>query len=140
MPTVIRKVYIKAPPDKVFDLIADVEGFPRFSKYIKEVKEAPKGKYNWRVEFFGMTFRWKADLVKSERPTYFEWRTTEGLYNAGCYTLEPKGDQTLVTFKMEYRLPIRFLDMISSPVMTEVMSTITREILTNVKRELETNL
>jgi uncharacterized membrane protein len=137
MPTITRKAYIKAEPGRVFDVISDVEGFSRYSKHIKEVREGPQGRYNWRVEFFGMTFRWKAELVRSERPVYFEWRSTEGLYNAGSYRLEEKDGHTLVTFKMEFRMPLRIFEAFSAPIMSEMMSRVSSEILDNVQRELE---
>ncbi len=136
MPSIIKRVFIRASQERVFDLISDVESFPNYSKHIKEINLVSPGKYNWRVEFFGKSYTWKAN-VKSDPPKHYAWQSTTGIYNAGSYTLEALGEGTSVVFKMEYRTPFSLLDKITGPIVEGLMRAISSELIAKVKTELE---
>ena len=136
MRSITKRLFIRASPERVFDLISDVEHFPHYSKHIKEVKLISPGKYAWRVEFFSKSFTWKAN-VKSDPPKSYTWQSTTGIYNAGSYMLEPLGEGTSVVFKMEYHMPFSLLDKITGPIVEGLMKSISSELITKVKSELE---
>ncbi len=137
MAQVRQKVFIDAPPGRVFDVIAQVEDFSRYSKLIKDIKEVRPGIYRWRVEVLGMKFAWEAEVTESKRPVRFAWRSIKGLYNTGSYELEPSDGGTSVTFTMEFRLGARALERFTSPLLERLGSMIMDEVLTNIKKELE---
>ncbi len=136
MASITKRVFIRAPQEEVFDLISDVEGFPSYSKHIKEIKLVSPGKYAWCVEFFGKSYSWKA-VVKSDPPKTYTWQSTTGIYNAGSYTLEPLGEGTSVIFKMEYRMPFSLLDKITGPITAGLMSAISAALIAKVMAILE---
>ncbi len=136
MASITKRVFIRAHQERVFDLISDVESFPSYSKHIKETRFISPGKYAWRVEFFGKSFTWKAN-VSSDPPKHYAWQSTTGIYNAGSYTLEPLGEGTSVVFKMEYRMPFSLLDKITGPIVEGLMRAISTELITKVKSKLE---
>ena len=131
------KVTINAPPEEVFDVIADVEGFKDFSSIIRDIRKVGDGLYRWKVELLGMTLEWESQVTVLDRPRRFEWRTESGTYNRGSYTLEPSGTGTTITYEMEYRLDQSMLNLIASPVISRITSLITREVLDKVEQRIK---
>lgn len=137
MPRVLKKAVIMVPPEKVFDLVADVESFSRYSSYIRDVKEVSTGVYVWVVELLGMTLEWEAEVTDCTRPCRFAWRSTGGVFNRGSYSLKPAGAGTEITFEMEYRLTDSPVGSIFSPVLKPLIKLVAGELLDNIRKELE---
>ncbi len=139
MGSVRYEIDIKAPPEKVFTIIEDVEAFPRYSSFIDEVRQTASGTYQWKVDLMGMRLDWEAEVTESVRPKRFAWRSVRGTFNRGSYTLEPTAEGTHVSFEMEYHLTDSILERIASPLASRLVSCIYGEFLENIRKELERN-
>ncbi|GMR04489.1 MAG: hypothetical protein BMS9Abin23_0387 [Thermodesulfobacteriota bacterium] len=137
MPSITKEVFIKAPPWEVFDLIADIEDFSRYSSYIKEIKKISPGVYRWKVEFFGLKLEWDSRIIESKRPVRLAWESIRGVFNAGSYDLKPADDGTEVTFKMQYRLHSGLIGVFTAHILDQLHSKVAWEVLTNIKNKLE---
>lgn len=137
MSSITQKIFIKASPDEVFDLIAGVEDFSKYSSYIKEIKKVADRKYRWRVELLGFTFEWEADVSEYRRPERFAWRSSEGVFNAGSYELRPSLGGTEVVFRMEFRLTGSPIEAVIAPVLGPLISIVAGELLGEIKKRLE---
>ncbi len=138
MGTVSYRLRINAPREEVFELIADVEGFRRFSGVIKDVRSTGPHRYLWSVEIMGIPLEWEADVVEFDRPKLFGWQSIRGVYNRGRYLLIPLGrESTLVEFELTYRIGNPLVDRLASVVSGGMVKAIYRELLDNIKKELE---
>ena len=139
MPKVTRRALIDASPEEVFDVVADVEGFSRYSSCIKEVREASPGVFVWRAEVLGITLTWEAVVTESTRPVRYAWASTGGVFNRGSYTIRPSGSPSgakiEVTFEMEYRLADSPLGEVLSPVLSPVISAVAGELMERIEKE-----
>jgi uncharacterized membrane protein len=114
-----KSIVIRAPPEKVFALLDDVERMVEWMDTIKEVKVTSKQRagvgttYHFiadaggtRAEFDSETTEW----VENER---MAWRTTSGdITMFGSGTLKTVEGGTQYTWVMDYQLPYSILGKI----------------------------
>ena len=137
MPIITEVVDIKAAPEKVFDLIARPEGFPKYSRLVKKVTATGSAIYHWIIDIFGIELEWDAKVVEMVRPKRFAWKSIKGIQNAGSYRLKPIEGGTRVAFSMEYHLPNAILEKLAHLIAGSFMERIASELMENVKKELE---
>ncbi|VAV82316.1 hypothetical protein MNBD_DELTA01-655 [hydrothermal vent metagenome] len=138
MSTIKKTVLIAAPPAEVFALIADIEGMPRFSASIIEVRRVSENNYFWRAKLKGIPLEWNAVIDKKEEPEYLSWHSISGLDNRGEYRLEAQQDGTTrVTLLMEYHLHPQIIEKALHIIIDELIEDIYAEILSKIKKELE---
>ncbi len=107
-----RSVSIKAPPDKIFALIANLRGWPAWSPYEKkdpEMKRAFSGSESGK----GAVYEWdgnrnvgkgRMEIVEAAPPSKIAIKLDfikpfEG-HNTAEFTMVPTGDNTTVTWAM----------------------------------------
>lgn len=100
MPFVQEEVEIRAAPEAVFDLIANVEEFPQYVDSLKEVKGIGPDTYRWTVMISGAELNWDSVVTERVRPKRIAWKSIRGLDNSGSFTLQPSPAGTLVRFTM----------------------------------------
>jgi uncharacterized membrane protein len=105
MPVIRTSIDIPAPPQAVYDLIADVEKFPEVFKQIKSVHRTAEGSYVWEAILAGRRFNWEGRVCDSRPPGYFSWESIKGVHNKGRYSIEAITGGSRVDFVMEYQLP-----------------------------------
>ncbi len=137
MSSISEKVFINAPPERVFDLICRIEDFAGYSSHIKEIKEVSPGIYRWRIEFMGFTLEWEAIVVESTRPERFAWRSSTGVFNTGSYELKGISGGTEVAFKMEFSLTGSPLEAVIAPLLNRIIAHVAEELLVKIKARLE---
>lgn len=137
MSVVDKEILIDAPPEEVFNLIANVKDFSRYSSFIKSVNEVSPGEFEWKIDMLGIALGWRARVVESTRPVKFAWESVAGIRNKGCYNVEPAGSGTRVVFRMEYHLSGRTVEALIAPCITQVISIVSDELLKNIKKALE---
>ena len=134
----VYEIEINGPREKVFDLIADVEGFSRYSSLVKSIEKLPSGRYLWTIKVFGTTLTWEAEVVESVRPSRFAWRSVKGVKNSGSYTLKQAGNGTLVEFEVSYILAKNpLLRALVSPMESLMAARVYKEFLSKMKETAE---
>lgn len=82
------------------------EDFPRFFRYVKEVRELGDGRSQWVVDLLGRQ-EWTARNEEWIEERQIGWRTLEGdVTHSGRVHFEPVGaDRTRVTVRIDYDPP-----------------------------------
>lgn len=133
LPSIEKIIDIKAEPQAVFDLIARVEDFDRYSSVIKEVRRIGPNTYHWRVGVLGLLLEWDGVVTERIPPHRLAWRSLRGVENSGVYTLTPSAMGTTVHLCLRYRVPNPILSTAVAPLMQRVSD----EMLTAMKQRLE---
>ena len=132
------KIRIDAPREKVFDFIADVEGFSKYSSLVKSIKKLPSGLYLWTIKVFGITLRWEAEVITSERPSRFAWKSIKGVKNSGSYILKEAPGGTFVELEMSYSLAENpLVNALVSPIESLMATRVYKEFMSRVKETTE---
>ena len=108
--TVKRSASIKAPPEKIFPLINDLKAWVAWSPFEKK-DPAMKRSFGAVTAGKGATYDWQGDrsvgqghmeIVEASPPNKvlikLDFIKPFEAHNNGEFTLEPKGDNTLVTW------------------------------------------
>jgi uncharacterized protein YndB with AHSA1/START domain len=74
-----RAIEIDAPVERVFELLSDFEGFPRWMRGIREVRRVGRRATRWRAETAaGEDAVWVAETTVFEPDHRLAWRSLEG--------------------------------------------------------------
>ena len=138
MPFVQEEVEIRAAPEVVFDLIANVEEFPRYVDSLKEVKGIGPDTYRWTVVISGAELDWDSVFTERVRPKRIAWKSIRGVDNSGSFTLQPTPAGTLVRFTMEFRIANRLMEITLSPVLSRLTRKVAEKVMARVKSVIET--
>ena len=138
MPWIREQVYIRATPEEVYAVIADVENYHRYSSAIERIQPIAPQRYRWQVRLLGLPLHWDADVISATPGRRFAWRSLSGLENRGEFRLAQVANGTRVNFSMEYRLPFTLLNLLANGLESPLVSLFRYQLLNNVKRRLET--
>ena len=128
MLSVSHTVHIDAPPEKVWDVIIDVEGWLRWAKYMRSLERQDQGS-------FGVGSRVKVtprgmpgsvwEVTEFEAGHSYTWTTqlAPGLRLTGGHVVEADGVGTKATFSLEASGP---LSLPAAPVLSLVFGRNTR--------------
>ena len=109
-----REIDIEAPPERVYDVLADPSCLGEWVTIQEELEEAPNGdlkagsKLRQRMKVAGQRFRLHWTVVQADRPTRIVWegRGPVGTKAKAIYELSPNGDSdTRFSYLNEYELP-----------------------------------
>jgi len=137
LPEPIRSlVVIEAPIDRVWDVIADVEGQPGWMHDLRSVRIETPGPVRagtravGRVRILGIAVEDPVEITEFEPPTRFAI-AHEGLFSgAGLITLEPGADGTTTI--------VRWEELLVPPILPDLWGLVLRPVLADVfQRDLE---
>lgn len=137
MPTIVQTIDIAATPQRVYELIAHVEGFAEFTEVIREIVPRGGDVYHWVVKAAGVTLEWEAQVIERAPPQRFAWRSLSGVENTGTWDLEPIADGTRVSFTLEYHLASRLLEKAVARAANPLIRKVEAQIMGRVKQRLE---
>ena len=84
---------IHAPPDEVFALLQDVEGYEAYSEYVDGVARDGDGSrgtvYAITLSWWKLTYTLRAEVTDLDPPERLGWRLVEDLDARGAWRLEP---------------------------------------------------
>lgn len=125
MARIERSIEAKAPVEKIWAFMTDLEKWPTFMKGIRKVEYLTEkrggigAKTHFVVESSGQQIEWEADFTEWVEKKKVAWRSTSGLKNNGYWSLEPTEIGTRVTFVMDYELPGSILGKIIDKLKVE---------------------
>lgn len=136
MPVIHTSIDVPAPPQAVYDLIANVENFPKIFKQIRSVQQTAEGIYVWEAMLAGWRFYWEGRVCESRPPSYFAWESVKGVWNKGRYSIEATAGGSRVDFVMEYRLPSIVSSIWFRPLMSLLVKGVVDSALVRIKEML----
>ncbi|MEE9594797.1 MAG: SRPBCC family protein [Candidatus Hydrothermarchaeales archaeon] len=106
MGRVEESIEINATPERVFELISDLDRYSDFIPGVSEVKKLDETKSQWKAEAFGVPLTWASEFVKWDENEEISWKSYDGIGNDGTWRIDNLGeDKCKLTFIMEYELP-----------------------------------
>ena len=125
MASVKESVDIKLPVDKVFAYVADPENWTRYVTSLTEVKELSTDKvvegtaFSWEYRMLGMKFGGKG-LIEDYVPNSRFSMKMEGAFPIReVFEFEGSGDNTRLTFSIEYEIPNKILSVVANSSVVE---------------------
>ena len=108
MHIVEKRIEIRAPVERVFDLFSDFESFPRWMKNIKEVRYTGRRYTKWAAEApLGTEVEWEAETTRFEPDHRIAWRSVRGDVDTEGEVIfeETRRGTTLMRVVLGYALP-----------------------------------
>lgn len=111
MPAVTGRVFIAAPPEQVFDYVADYRNALRFMHNFEEFRPigalaaGPGARARAKGRLLGLAVHTTFEIVAYERPGRLVSRSYDGVRGTAVWEFAPQGEGTAVTFSSTYELP-----------------------------------
>ncbi len=105
MGRVEESIEINATPERVFELISDLDRYSDFIPGVTEVKKLDETKSQWKAEAFGIPLTWASEFVTWNDNEEISWKSYDGVGNDGAWKLDKTEDGCKLTFIMEYEMP-----------------------------------
>jgi coenzyme Q-binding protein COQ10 len=122
MPSVEVREKMRGDRNRVFDLISDMESYPRFMPSLNSVEVVERGEgYTitaWDTSISGMNFRWR-ERDEFDRTHYkITYRQVAGDLQRfeGEWRVEEQGDEVTVTLRVEFDFGVPMLSALLNPV------------------------
>jgi carbon monoxide dehydrogenase subunit G len=117
-------VQIAAPPEEVFEYIADVTHHPAFIPTLNTVEDVVgDGKHgtewSWSYTMAGVELQGRATTVDFEPGRLYSFRTIGGLESTFIYRVEPKESGTQLTAEVDYQMPKSLLAKVADSMVVE---------------------
>jgi uncharacterized membrane protein len=104
-----KTLTIHAAPEKVFELLADPEKFPRIMSHIQEVKKVAERRYRWTVVGpLNAPLSWESEITDMVSNKLLAWRSVPGavVENSGLVQVsEAPGEAARVHIRLKYNPP-----------------------------------
>jgi uncharacterized membrane protein len=104
---VAHGVTIEAPVERVWEFWNDVQNFPRFMSYVRDVRSLGGDRSHWTVSGpGGVPVEWDAVVTERVPNQVLSWRTVEGalVEHSGTVRFQPAGPgATRVDVRLSYR-------------------------------------
>jgi coenzyme Q-binding protein COQ10 len=122
MPSVEVKETIKGKADDVFEVIRDMESYPKFMPSLNAVQVLERGE-NWTVTYWdttlnGMSFKWRERDEFCDEKNRIRYYQIEGDLRKfeGEWIVEQVGEHTCVTFTVDFEFGVPMLSALLNPV------------------------
>ncbi len=142
MPVVEVKETIPAPIASVFEVVSDMESYPKFMKTIKAIRILERGDgytvSDWEARLQGARFHWvEKDLFDPEhyRITYDQTSGDLRVFR-GYWQLEEVSDGTQVTLVTEFEFGVPMLSSLLNPVAKVAIKDNAKSMLDGIARQI----
>jgi ribosome-associated toxin RatA of RatAB toxin-antitoxin module len=136
-------ISIVAPPERCFEVAADLERYPEWAGDVKEVEikeRDPQGRpllVTFRAAAFGRSTTYTLSYDYDEAPHVLAWKLTQGDITTkldGSYVFDPgEGGGTDVTYHLEAELRVPIPGFIKMRATSRIMATAMRELKARVE-------
>ena len=138
-----RQVEIKAPIEKVFELLTNPAKIPLVMPGLIENKNIPKlplkkgDKFKYTYQMFGVMLEgiWTVTEIKS--PSIYKAATNGDIPSKWAYELVSKKGKTLVKFQTTYQLPKSVLSQVKATALKSMNEKEADHFMHNLKTALE---
>ena len=139
----IRKsVEIKAPVNRVYEMLTTPQNLPGIWPSMVEVSNVERKadgwqKFDWVYKMAGIHFKGHAETIRADANKYVEIRNSSGIPSTFRWTYEARGGGTMVTCEVEYDMPASVLGKLAEAVVTKLNEREMTTMLENAKTAIE---
>jgi len=142
MTKAVSSISIKSPVDKIFNYISEPINQPEIWPSLMEIKDVerlPNGntKNRWVYKMAGIRFEGTSDGVEYIPNQRIVSKTKGGIASTQTWAFQPEGDETKVTFEVDYTIPIPLLGKLAEAIIVKMNEHEGDVILANLKARME---
>jgi uncharacterized membrane protein len=137
-----KSITINAPVKKIFDYLMEPTNQPEIWPSLMEIKDVqrlPDGKIKnrWVYKMAGIRLEGTSEGVESVANQRIVSKTKGGVESTQTWMFQPEGDETKVTFEVEYTVPIPVLGKLAEAIIVKMNEHEGEVILANLKSRME---
>lgn len=137
-----KSVVIHAPVEKVQEYLADPMHLPEIWPSLIEVKDVqmlPNGGYSnrWTYKMAGMRLEGTSEVIERIPKERSVSKTKGAIESTQTWTFEPQGEDTKVTFSVDYTVPIPVLGRLAEAAIVKLNDREGDAIVENLKTIVE---
>jgi len=140
MATIKRSFSVKVPPEQVFAFLADHTNDPQWLPGLVDVRNfSGEGTdYRWELTYkmAGISFNITGRVLEHDPPRRHVVETRSGVVSTWDWTLEPEGDGTRLSLRMEYTVPVVALGKLAEKLLLHQNEKAADEGMANLQRIL----
>lgn len=127
---------VKAPPERVFELLRRVEDFADYSDLIRSIDSLGDNRYRWHVRAVGMDWAFDVMITEIQPPHVLAWESLDGVKNQGRYRLRAVPEGTEVALTLSYEIRNRLMEKAVNKAAKPLVGKVSRQILERVEARL----
>ena len=137
-----RKTTIHARANDVFDFLEDKTHIPEFwpsMLEVSDIRDLPNGgkHYHWAYKMAGLRFEGDSDEIEVIPNKKLVSKNEKGIESTITWLMEGHGDDTDVTFEVEYRVPVPVLGKLAEKVVVKLNENEADTMIANLKTQIE---
>ncbi len=140
MATIERSFFVKAPPERAFALLADhandTQWLPGMVNSRNFTGESTDYQWEWTFKMAGISFDGTGQVIEHDPPRRHVVETRSGIVSTWAWTLEPEGEGTRISLRMEYTVPVAVLGKLAEKLLLSQNEKSANEGLANLQRIL----
>jgi len=143
MPSIELSRYIGKPVDLVYDLICDLENYPKYMKNIVSIQVLERSNQMavtlWVVEVDGVRLTWQETDVFFPEEWTIRYRLTKGdmARYEGEWSLKPSIGGTILNYKVDFELGIPMISGLLQYLLVKKVENSCRDMLNGIKEIAE---
>ena len=143
MPVIIKSATIQAPPERVFEVLADPTLASEMNPDLTIISYTPSpiGGFDntWEYKMSGFKFKGDTKMRVVEKPYNTTYETTGDLPSTWKWQLESQGEATTVRVELDYKIPGILNNPLTRPMVERTNEKVITNQIANLKRLSETN-
>jgi carbon monoxide dehydrogenase subunit G len=140
MITIERSFPVQAPPEQVFTFLADHANDPQWLPGMVDsrnfVGEGVGYRWEWTFKMAGIPFDGVGQVVEHDPYRRHVVETQGGVLSTWAWTLEPEGEGTRISLRMEYTVPVAAVGKLAEKLLLRQNEKAADEGLVNLQRIL----
>jgi uncharacterized membrane protein len=125
MASLTKSIVVHAPVEKVFEFLADPMHLPEFWPSLIEVKDVrvlPDGRRanGWIYKMAGIRLEGTSEEVEHIANERIVSKTKGGVDSTQTWMVQPEGDDTKVTFTVDYTVPVPVLGKLAEAAIVKL--------------------
>ena len=113
MAVIERSFLVEAPRERVFAFLEDHSNDPQWLPGMVDSRnftgQSTSYRWEWTFKMAGISFDGSGVILEHDPPRRHVVETQGGVTSTWAWTLEPEGDGTRVSLRMEYKVPVAVL-------------------------------
>jgi carbon monoxide dehydrogenase subunit G len=140
MAVIERSCFIKASQGRVFAFLADHANDPKWLPGMVDSRnftgEGTEYRWEWTFKMAGISFNGTGQALEYDPPKRHVVETRGGIVSTWAWTLEPEGDGTRVSLRVEYTVPVVALGKLAEKLLLSQNEKAADEGIANLQRIL----
>jgi ribosome-associated toxin RatA of RatAB toxin-antitoxin module len=137
-----RTTTVHARVEDVFDFLDDKTHYPEFwpsMMDVSDIHDLPNGgkKFHWTYKMAGLRFEGDSEDVEVIPNKKLVGKNEKGIESTVTWSMDGHGDDTDLTFEVDYRVPVPVLGKLAEQVVLKLNEHEADAVIANIKTQIE---